>query len=233
MHIVGRRLAASSLALALHGLVLPAGADAAVEAERLVGVLARSHGELGFAPCGGEARAAVDATAGGMLAAEIEWLLDGHDGAVRIEADAVAAEGAWRLRHLRRAGRAEPRCPDADAIDYVWRAVGEGGWGLLATSRSVRMTGIDGLEGRRFRFSPFVRAPDGSYRYAADAEGGRVEIELVPGVCRSIGPDGHDAAVSDYRAELSWRGRRWSGCAHNARPRRAKAAVGDDGARSP
>lgn len=215
MPIVVRNLVAPVLALATGGAVLPAGAEAVLDAERLVGVLARSHGELGFAPCGGEARVAVDATTAGTLAAQLDWLLDGRDGAVRIEADAIAADGSWRLTHLRRAGRAEPACPGKDAIDYVWRAVGEGGWRLLATSRSVRVSGVEGLDGRRFRFSPFLRGPDGSYRYAAEADGGRLEVELAPGTCRSVGADGHDAAVSDYRAVLSWRGRQWSGCAHN------------------
>jgi uncharacterized membrane protein len=212
--VVGN-LVALGLAVATGGAVLPAGAEDHRDPERLVGVLARSHGELGFAPCGGEARIAVDATTGGTLAAQLDWLLDGRDGAVRIEVDAIAVDGTWRLTHLRRAGHSEPACPGNDAIDYVWRAVGEGGWALLATSRSVQVSGVEGLDGRRFRFSPFVRGPDGGYRYAAETDGGRLEVELAPGTCRSVGAEGRDAAVSDYRAVLSWRGRRWSGCAHN------------------
>jgi len=215
MRTVVRSLVASGFALATGGAVLPPEAEAARDAERLVGVLARAHGELGFAPCDGVARVAVDATTDGNVAAQLDWLLDGRDGAVRLEADAIAEDGAWRLTHLRRAGRAEPACPGGDAIDYVWRAVGEAGWQLLATSRSVRVAGVEGLEGRRFRYSPFVAGSDGNYRYVADAGGERLEIVLVPGPCRGIARDGHDAVVSDYRAELAWRGRRWSGCAHN------------------
>lgn len=211
---------ALALALPAAGSTADGAPAASARPERLVGVLARAHGDLAFAPCEGEAQAAVDATAGGNLVAQVDWLLDGHDGAVRLEADAIAEDGGWRLVHLRRAGHVEPGCPRADAIDYVWSAADHGGWRLLATPRSVRVSGVEGLDGRRFRFAPFVRGEDGSYRYAADAGGERFEVELAPAICRSGDREGHGAVVSDYRAVLSWRGRQWVGCAHNGRAAR-------------
>lgn len=209
-----------ALALSVAGVAADGEPAVSVRPEPLVGVLARTHGDLAFAPCEGEARAAVDATAGGNLVAQMDWLLDGHDGAVRLEVDAIAEDGVWRLVHLRRAGHVEPGCPREDAIDYIWSAADPGRWRLLATPRSVRVSGIEGLEGRRFRFAPFVRGEDGSYRYAADAGGERFEVELDPTTCRSGDREGQGAVVSDYRAVLSWRGRQWVGCAHNGRAAR-------------
>lgn len=212
------------LARLLSVVVLAAGANAvaAEEAasgvpERLSGVLARAHGSLAFAPCDGHAGPAVDVTAGKLLTTELDWLLDGRDGGVRVEVDAVMGDEGWRLTHLRRAGHVEPECPREVAFGYVWSAAGEGGWRMLATPRSVRITGVEGLDGRRFRFRPFVRGSSGVYHYVADAGEERLLIELAPGLCRSQGAATVEAEVSDYRSVLVWRGRRWAGCAHNGR----------------
>lgn len=205
------------VALAMGSNAVDAEGSPAGVPDRLSGVLARAYGSLAFAPCGGVAGPAVDGTVGGLLTAELDWLLDGRDGGVRVEVDAVAGGQGWRLTHLRRAGHVQPECPREAAFDYVWSASGEAGWRMIATPRSVRITGVDGLDGRRFRFQPFVRGSSGAYLYAADAGDERLEIELAPGLCRSTGTQSVDAAVSDYRSVLVWRGLRWTGCAHNGR----------------
>lgn len=192
-------------------------APALAGAERIVGVLARAHGALALAPCVGESLPAADHTAGAILTRELDWLLDRSDGAIRVEVDASADAGVWRIGHLRRAGRNEPRCPREQDLGYVWRAAGQDGWRLLATPRSVRVTGIEGLDGRRFRFAPFVRGNDGAYRYATDAGGEPVTLELWPELCRASDSRTGEASVSDYRAAVVWRGRRMEGCGHNGR----------------
>lgn len=208
------RLVVAALMLTLPA-VPGAGASQAGQPQRLIGVVTVSHGELAFAPCGATARAAVDSTPGRVLSAQLDWLLAGHDGGVRVEAEVSETDGGWSFTHLRRAGHLQPTCPSTDAVGYIWVASGDGAWRMMATSRSVRVSGVEGLENRRFRFAPFVRDAQGGYRYVADAGDGKLVIELLPSLCRNSTEAARDAEVSEYKAQLTWRGRRWTGCAHN------------------
>ena len=192
-----------------------AGASQVGQPQRLVGVVTVSHGELAFAPCGAAARVAVDSTPGRVLSAQLDWLLAGHDGGVRVEAEVSESDEGWSLTHLRRAGHLQPTCPSTDAVGYIWAASGNGTWRMMATPRSVRIDGVEGLENRRFRYAPFARDAQGGYRYVADAGGEKLVIELLPSICRSDAQTGRDAEVSEYMARLTWRTNRWTGCAHN------------------
>jgi hypothetical protein len=215
------------LIFAIVMMVMPAGLRAETrqiaQSERRVGVLTVSHGELAFASCGAAARSAVDATPGRVLSAQLDWLLSGHDGGIRVEAEVAADEEGWSLTHLRRAGHLQPTCPSIDSIDYVWAATGHGVWRMVATPRSVSVSGLEGLENRRFRYAPFARDAEGGYRYVADAGNEKLVIELLPALCRSSAEPSRDAEVSEYRALLTWRGRQWAGCAHNGHAGRLQA----------
>jgi hypothetical protein len=211
---VGRSVIPAGIALSL----ACASVAGQPSAERMTGVLARSHGALAFAPCEDVPLPATDRTNAGTATDVLDWLLDGHDGAIHVELDAWRDDTGWQLVHLRRAGQSEPGCA-GDPIDYVWRAVGEGGWALLATPRSVTVSGADGLVQGRFPYAPFRRQPDGSYRYVADAAGEPVEIRLRPGLCLSNSGGSRGGSMTDYLATLSWRGREWEGCARNGKPR--------------
>lgn len=189
---------------------------AAPVAERMTGILGRAHGNLAFAPCEGPSLPAVDHTAPGALSELLDWLLAGQDGAVRVELDAWRDDAGWQVVHLRRAGHDEPTCVE-DGTEYVWQAVGDRGWRLVATPRSVRFHGIEGLDGQRFPFRPFVRRVDGSYAFEATAGREPLEVVLTPASCRRASDTLRGSMASDYRVTLRWRGLAHEGCAYNGK----------------